>query len=237
MILYANGCSHTAAAEAVVPYCFAEDDGNLPNNWLLGRVPHPDNLAASWCTHVARGLGYELVCDAESASSNDRIFRTTHQWLDRNQDSWSKVFMIIQCTTWEREEWLHDGIWYQVNASGIDSVPAELEQRYRDYILNIDYQAKTVQAHEQFWNLHRLLQDRGICHLFYNSWSTFSDIPPDQQQDWGTNYMAPYDRSGSYSAVLRQKGCQYSKGYHFGADGHRLWAEHVLQYINANNLT
>jgi hypothetical protein len=27
MILYVNGCSHTAAAEAVVPDCFAVDDG------------------------------------------------------------------------------------------------------------------------------------------------------------------------------------------------------------------
>ena len=26
MILYVNGCSHTAAAEAVVPDAFAEDD-------------------------------------------------------------------------------------------------------------------------------------------------------------------------------------------------------------------
>ena len=27
MILYVNGDSHTAAAEAVNPHCFAEDDG------------------------------------------------------------------------------------------------------------------------------------------------------------------------------------------------------------------
>ena len=42
MILYANGCSHTAAAEAVVPNCFAVDDGRNG----IDRRPHPANLAA-----------------------------------------------------------------------------------------------------------------------------------------------------------------------------------------------
>ena len=45
MILYANGDSHTAAAEAVNSYAFAEDDRNLVH---LGRLPHPTNLAVSW---------------------------------------------------------------------------------------------------------------------------------------------------------------------------------------------
>ena len=62
MILYANGCSHTAAAEAVVPECFAEDDGRHG----IDRRPHPANLAESWCSHLARSLGWELICDAES---------------------------------------------------------------------------------------------------------------------------------------------------------------------------
>ena len=42
MILYVNGDSHTAAAEAVNAHAFAEDD---PNLGYLHRLPHPDNLA------------------------------------------------------------------------------------------------------------------------------------------------------------------------------------------------
>jgi hypothetical protein len=44
MILYVNGDSHTAAAEAVNPHAFAEDDSAL---FYLGRAPHPENLAVS----------------------------------------------------------------------------------------------------------------------------------------------------------------------------------------------
>jgi hypothetical protein len=75
-------CSHTAAAEAVVQDGFAEDDGRAG----IDRRPHPLNLAASWCTHLARDLGRTLVCDAESASSNDRIIRTTREWIANNPD-------------------------------------------------------------------------------------------------------------------------------------------------------
>ena len=41
MILYANGCSHTAAAEAVVPDVFAVDNGKNG----IDRRPHPTNLS------------------------------------------------------------------------------------------------------------------------------------------------------------------------------------------------
>ena len=40
MILYVNGDSHAAGAEAATPHGFAEDDGEC---WGMGRQPHPDN--------------------------------------------------------------------------------------------------------------------------------------------------------------------------------------------------
>ena len=69
MILYVNGDSHTAGAEAVNPHAFAEDDGKL---FYLGRAPHPDNLAVSWGKLLSLSLSSSFHCDAESASSNAR---------------------------------------------------------------------------------------------------------------------------------------------------------------------
>ena len=45
MILYVNGDSHAAGAEAVNPHAFAEDD---PELYYLGRLPHPENLQVTW---------------------------------------------------------------------------------------------------------------------------------------------------------------------------------------------
>lgn len=232
MILYANGCSHTAAAEAVVPDCFAVDDGKAG----IDRRPHPVNLAASWCTKLAEKLNAQLVCEAESASSNDRILRTTKAWIDNNPEKLSQTFMVIQWTTWEREEWLHNGVWYQVNASGTDWVPADLHTRYKEYVVNHDYWTKTLEWHEKTWALHNQLTGLGIPHLFYNGWSTFSDIQ--DRQPFGKNFLGPYDRDLSYNSVLINNNFKWvtPNHYHFGADGHCFWADYLLQYIHTNQI-
>ena len=78
MILYVNGDSHTAAAEAANLHAFAEDDKEY---FYLGRAPHPDNLAISWGKVLSRTLNAGFNCGAESASSNSRIIRSTQDWL------------------------------------------------------------------------------------------------------------------------------------------------------------
>lgn len=232
MILYANGCSHTAAAEAAVPDVFAVDDGRHG----IDRRPHPANLAVSWCTRVAHKLGMDLVCQAESGGSNPRIIRTTKQWVESNPDLWADTLVVIQWTTWEREEWLHKGTWYQVNASGLDWVPEDLKNRYRQFVVDIDWNLATQRCHDQAWELHQWLANKSIRHVFFSGHSTFSDIQ--NQLDWGKYYMDPYTRESSYHNWLIQNGGTYvnAQSYHFDAASHRLWAEHVLQYINRNQI-
>jgi len=233
MILYVNGCSHSAAAGATVVHAWAVDDSQY---WDRGTEPHPANLSVSYGKRIADALGATLICQASSGGSNDRIIRTTKQWIANNPTCVKNTFMILQWTTWEREEWLHDGTWYQVNASGIDFVPPELEQRYKNYIINVDWNLKTLEAHDKIWEMHLFLKDLEIPHLFFSGHSTFSNIQ--NQHDWGTNYMYPYVQEESYHNWLKNNGGTYAKAstYHFDAKSHRLWAEHVLQYINNNNL-
>ena len=109
MLLYANGDSHTAAAECVNNHAFAEDDKQY---WMMGRAPHPDNLAVSFSKLLSNRLSCGLVCAAESASSNDRIIRTTKQWMENYKHELYRTFMLIQWSTWEREEWLINDVLY-----------------------------------------------------------------------------------------------------------------------------
>ena len=234
MILYVNGCSHSAAAEAASPHAWACDDGNL---WQHGEEPHPANLAVSYGRHLADALGAELICQASSGGSNDRTIRTTLDWIAKNQDKLQDTFMVLQWTTWEREEWFHNGRWYQVNASGIDIVPPELEERYKNYIVNIDWDVKTLDAHNKIWALHQHLKNLKIRHVFFSGHSSFSDIY-ENRQNWGLNYIDPYYREKTYNAVLKNNGFEYvnPKSFHFGADAHCFWAKYLLQYIKDNNL-
>jgi hypothetical protein len=231
MILYVNGDSHTAAAEAVNTHAFAEDDSVL---FYLGRAPHPDNLAVSWGKILSLALRSGFRCDAESASSNTRIIRTTREWLSNGGANHPDQLVVIQWSTWEREEWLHKKIYYQVGASGTDHIPQDLQEKYRNYVLGTDWKTKTEQAHQEIWQFHTELTNQNIKHIFFNGNNDFSSIK--DQKDWGVNYVGPYDPAQTYDAVIRSNGIDtvMPDSWHFGRDGHSSFARFILNYIISN---
>jgi len=231
MILYVNGDSHSAAAEAVNPHAFAMDDGQL---FYMGRAPHPENLAVSWGKKLSDALRASFHCEAESASSNTRILRTTRRWLERIRHT-SEVLLVIQWSTWEREEWLIDDTYYQIGASGQDDVPDNHKQRYKEFVVGVDWATKTAQAHDEIWQFHTELEAQGVNHIFFNGNNDFSSIK--DQKDWGSSYIDPYDPAGTYNARIRAAGIQTvtPDSWHFGKDGHSFWNRFMLQYINTHN--
>lgn len=233
MILYVNGDSHAAAAECVNPHAWAEDDGFF---WGLGKQPHPDNERASFGCELANWFHAILYLDAQAGCSNTRIMRTTRDWIAANPDAVKDCFVVIQWTTWEREEWWHNGEDYQVNASGIDTVPDELQQRYKQFILDIDWEVCRQRAHDEIWAFHNELKSAGIRHVMFNGNNHFEGVPV--QYNWGTSYIGPYDHTKTYDFVLRNHGFKTvnPESWHFGHDAHCFWGEYLLQYINDNQL-
>ena len=231
MILYVNGDSHTAGAEAVNSHAFAEDD---PNLYYLGRLPHPENLQVTWGKLLSLALNAGFQCEAESASSNARILRTTRAWLAKQKNNLQNILVVIQWSTWEREEWEYDGVTYQVNGSGIDHVPQEAQERYRNYIIGLDWQAKTQQAHSDIWEFHQELLVQNIPHVFFNGNNDFGSIT--DQKDWGLNYIGPYDTASTYHAQLQAAGIEtvMPDSYHYGRDGHSWWFKRLLNYLMTN---
>jgi len=244
MILYINGDSHAAGAEAVTPHAWAEDDGDL---WGHGRVPHPTNEAASFGAILSNLLKVERINQSQSGGSNPRILRTTREWIHTNPSMLDKVFMLIQWSTWEREEWFYDNIWWQVNASGVDTVPSALVQRYKEFVANVDWTIVTRRAHEEIWAFHHELTELGIPHLFFNANSHFGgthlhnnlQVPIiSEQRDWNKSYISPYSVDYTYNKVLLDNGFSRvnPESYHFGADAHCFWGKYLLQYIQSNQL-
>ena len=222
MIVYVNGDSHSAGAEAVNDYCFAKDDRVY---YALGRAPHPDNERVSYGCNIANELYAILHCDAESASSNSRIMRTTRQYI-RNEGT--PDIIIIGWATWEREEWLHDEVWWQVNAGGVgNDWPDTIKIQYQQYILDLDWAVAEQQAHENIYQFHQELTDLKIPHLFFNTFNHFNQAP----KDWGNNYLSPYDPNLTYYKWLTNQGFKSKPSYHFGADAHKKWAEFLLPHL------
>ena len=234
MILYVNGDSHTAAAEAVNQHAFAEDD---PALFYLGRAPHPANLAVSWGRIMADLVKATFKCDAESASSNARIMRTARSWA-KDHAGLRNQLMIIQWSTWERTEWTIDGVTYQINSSGLDHVPDSYQDQYRSWIRDLDWQQVTARAHEELWQFHQELLDLDIRHVFFNGNNHFGSIPKHQRQHWSTNYIGAYDPEMTMHQWLldHDHHTVAPNSWHFGAKAHAAWARFVLQYCVSNQL-
>ena len=228
MILYVNGDSHSAGAEAVNNFAFAEDD---PLYYALGRIPHPDNERVSYGCMLANIFGAILHCDAESASSNDRIIRTTYEYLEQNTPD----FVVIGWSTWEREEWLYNNIYYQVTAGGTDIVPSELEQQYKEWVISrAPNHSYSEQAQGKIWQLHQTLESKNIPHVFFN---TFSCLHAQERKDWQGCYLAPYEQTQTYYDWCLSQGFTPTKGYHFGPDAHAAWANRLTNFINESIIT
>ena len=231
MILYVNGDSNTAAGEAVNDYCFAEDD---PKLWAYGRAPHPDNLKVSWGQKLADKLDATLRCDAESASSNARIIRTTNKYLEHHVHP---DLLVIGWSTWEREEWLHVGEYYQVNAGGVGhDWPDAIKERYKRWVVNLDLQTHINVEHQSIWNSHYALESMGIKHFFFSCYEPFTGV---EQFDWNGCYLDAYNPDMTFFNWCRNQGFKTTKpnGYHYGADAHAAWAEFLYNQISHSLLT
>ena len=235
MILYVNGDSHSAGAEAVNTYCFAEDDSKYRT---LGRLPHPDNLAVSYGQILANKMNCQLHCDAESASSNHRIIRTTWEYFTGIQGlpAGRADFVVIGWSTWERKEFQDPatGIAWQVNAGGIGADwPLWLKEQYPKFISELDWSNEMRMAHSKVHQFHLDLKRKGIRHLVFNTYSYFDAAHLGQTYTWDNCYLEPYNPKGTYYEWCIDKGFEpvSKNSYHFGADAHAAWAEHLYTQI------
>ena len=236
MLLVVNGDSMTAAGEAVNDFCFAQDDSKY---FRLGRVPHPDNLAVSWGKRLSDILHCDFVCLAESASSNSRIIRTTLDYLNKNP---KPTCLIIGWSTWERTEWYHEptDCYYQINAAGVgEDWPLEIKLQYREWILSLDYTKSKQTQVRQVHDLHALLEQQQIPHVFFNAYESLDATDPLQQHDWHGCYYNAYDPKFTFFNWCQQQGFATTKlnGYHYGADAHTAWADHIFDVLVSKYLT
>ncbi len=207
MILYVNGDSHSCGKDA-------------------------GGVNRSYGKYLSDSLGMTLVCDAVSGGSNARIIRTTRNYLYNNKPD----LLIIGWSTWEREEWyVNDHLYYQVSASGHDSLPVEFQERYKNWIIQSStanfIELSEYNYHREIYKLHSDLKNLKIPHLFFNTYLFFqytvdNNLP---KFDWGSNYVNPYQKESTFYYWLENKGYKPRKNLHFGKDGQKAWADKLLQ--------
>ena len=206
-MIYINGDSHSAGAELVKDYCFAQDD---PKYVAWGRRPHPEATPLTFGYRLAQTLNQPFHTDAESASSNARILRTATKFVEETKNK-RDLFVLIGWTTWEREEWRVEEDFVQVTASGTDSVPEYMAEDYKQWVIK---QTPTeLKKKEQKWKstitgFSNELESQGIKHLFFHT--------------------------SEYTQYLKERGYQtVNGGGHFGVDAHVAWYQKLLLEIQS----
>jgi hypothetical protein len=182
---------------------------------------------------VANKFNLNLINQSKIGASNQRIIRTTQEYLKTNIPN----LVLIGWTTWEREEWIHEEKYYDVNSSGHNGLPAELENRYKVWV--IDQTSDTLDTKSQYWhkeiyNLHLDLQKKNIPHLFFNCMYNFFKIV--NYVDWKHNYVGPYENNYSYYWYLKNLGFAADKWYHYKKDGHYAWAKLLIEHIENHDI-
>lgn len=216
-ILYVNGDSHSAAAEAVNTYAFAADDIKYQH---LGNKPHPDNAAVSYGQYLANVTRSKLVLDAESACSNDRILRTTREYLKNNRPD----LIVIGWTNWERSEFEYQGEYYQFTANTPRIVwPQEVKNEHLKWVLSVDSKQQSDRYHDSIYMLHLELLLDNIPHLFFNCYDPFYKTTP---HEWDNCYISPYGHHRTFVNWAKALDLPtVGAGYHYGPEAHRKWAE------------
>jgi len=176
---------------------------------------------------VAQHFGQQWVNDAKMGASNDRILRTTRNYLKSNIPD----FIVIGWTSWEREEWEYQGQYYNVNSSGHDGLPSKLELTYKEWVSQQNEDSLKIKSdlwHNQIYNFHLELLERNQPHLFFNCMYNFFDA---DERNWSNCHVDPYDTKNSYYWYLKGLGYKTDAWYHYGADGHKEWAKVLIDRI------
>ena len=184
---------------------------------------------------VADHFGLKLKNLAKVGSSNQRILRTTQEAL--SDPGFSPELLIIGWSTWEREEWLHNGQYYDINSSGHTGLPDSLIENYKSWVVDQTpevMQSKSQQWHEKIYQLHTQLQQRQIPHVFFNCMYNF--FSPKEEYNWKESFVYPYNNDYSFYWYLKNQGCQPNEWYHYLEDGHQCWADFLINYINTNKI-
>ena len=182
---------------------------------------------------VAAAFDADVVNLAKVGASNDRILRTTQEYLADN----AVDLVVIGWSSWEREEWKHQDSYYDVNSSGHDVLPPVLLDRYKTWVIDQTQDSLIVKSqkwHENIYKFHLELEQKNIKHLFFNCMYNF--FHPSDVYNWNDQYIGPYDNDSSYYWYLKNQGIQTDEWYHFDSTGHRVWADLLINHINKYKL-
>lgn len=275
--LYVNGCSWTAGNELDEDPIFVEYLVNRGMKLYSTDIPgvvnvkdSNDNLVGvaaefwnefTWAKNLADKLHLNLINDSAGGASNDRIVRTTIDYVRTLSPKQRKqTLIIIGWSTPERNEICindaHDiPNWYRFNATQKFSESLTLDQTLS---------APTVQTIDEFhklWvsnvlNLHErihcyfrgvyllsnLLENLGIRYYFFNALPCCDEHNINIQHNfgswlgWHNNHSNIRRMDSAMFHFVDEHNYKIAPGGHPLVEAHAAWAEELLHDLTIKNI-
>jgi hypothetical protein len=279
--LYVNGCSWTAGNELDEDPIFAEQLAKR------GMTLHPterpgvvnvkdsnDNKVGisadfwnefTWAKRLTDKLNLNLINDSTGGGSNDRIVRTTIDYVrNLTPEQRNSTLVIIGWTFSTRNEICvtdtqNVPIWFRFNASGKFSETltldhtlslAQIEQIdkvYKLWMTDIFNDYERVQSYFQgVYMLSNLLENLGIRYYFFNAlpcWYFVSDEMVSEIQNNLGSWLSWHDNHTNIQAIdytmqrfVREHNYKIAPGKHPLVEAHAAWADELLRELTTKNI-
>ena len=238
MILIANGCSHTAGAEIEEP--------------LQGEC-----YEKAWPKKLADSLGYKPVNLAVSGASDDRVVRTTIEYIGKlkkypNYDP-SKFFVVISWPglhrtelyqTFDNEPGFWDEGWMPMVAGNEETYRQQCSKMafmyYKAWVMRQNIHQASIKFYLNVLLLQNILISNKIKYLFWNSSMTVpASYPHYLYEIYHKRFPHILEKRKSYTEMLESNGFRHSpfaKWGHYGEDSHKWFADFLKSYITKNKL-
>ncbi len=219
----------------------------------------------TWGKNIADKLNLNLINDSTGGASNDRIVRTTVDYVrNLTPDQRKHTLVIIGWSNADRNEICvkdtHDVPgWFRFNTTRKFSETLTLDHTLSlSQIERIDKVHKLwmTEVFSEYERIHRymqgvyllsnLLENLGIRYYFFNAlpiWYVFSDEILEQRQiDFG-DWLGWHDSHTNIQPIhdtmqyfIHEHGYKLAPGKHPLVDGHRAWAEHLIHAMKDRNI-
>lgn len=174
---------------------------------------------------------------AVSGASNDLIYGSTLTYLENNP---APDLVVIGWTEHGREQWYFDGKFHEINQLDVGQrIPEEFRRRYQFWKNHIQkdgawHRVMGYYWHNKIYNLHLILQEKQIPHLFFNAFNAFQVENEKEWLDWQHCFFRPYHQNLCYVNWCHERGFEeITPGWqHYDVDAHQAWADTLIDYMH-----
>jgi hypothetical protein len=208
-----------------------------------------NNYEDSMAAVISRHLGATHTNLGITGEGNDYIYQSTIDYVKNNP---KPDLIIVGFTEVSREQWYLNGKLHSVlhlNGESLVSSklqPGEFEEKFsrrqkiwENHIAHNGewHRSVGIEWHNKMYNLHCMLKDQNIPHLFFHGFYCTQLFEQECQLDWNNSFFHPYDPAYPYVEWCLNNGfAEVTPGFrHFGSDAQLAYANMLINHLESHS--